>query len=248
MAEQSKSKALYAFEQKLIYFYDDIEMMDVIRTSVIRGDLSSDQSKFLLKGVDKDKHAHLARRANAKGGRVNTINHLRGSVYSSFIKDLYEEVTDYLKVILLQASKNNFDSGRIIGEHGFKIDSKHVLSLGGWPQVCQYITESVFQALESERSTLNLLKKMCAKLGLNVEEKHFDAALPYLEVRHFLVHADGRLSEEYRAKYPVIKHKSGMVVLDYDFIVLAYKSVLTLVKEFDKEVVDKRLLMATDLR
>lgn len=248
MAERSKSKALYAFEQKLIYFYDDIEMMDVIRTSVIRGDLSSDKSKYLLAGVDKDKHAHLARRANAKGGRVNTINHLRASVYSSFIKDLYEEVTDYLKVILLQASKNNFDSGRIIGEHGFKIDSKHVLSLGGWAQVCQYITESIFQALESERSTLNLLKKMCAKLGLNVEDKYFDAALPYLEVRHFLVHTDGRLSVEYKAKYPEINHKSGMVVLDYDFIVLAYKSVLALVKEFDREVVDKRLLIPADLR
>jgi len=248
VAEPSKSKALYAFEQKLIYFYDDIEMMDVIRTSVLHSELSSAESKYVLDGVVKDKHAHLARRGNSEGSRQNTINHLRNSVYSSFIKDLYEEVTDYLKLILLQASKNSFDTGRIIGEHGFKVDAKNVLSLGGWPEVCRYITEAVFQALESERSTLSLLKKMCSKLGLNVEEKYFDAALPYLEVRHLLVHADGRLSDEYRAKYPHIKANNGVVVLDYGLIVTAYKSVLALVQAFDMEALHKQVLLPGDLR
>lgn len=248
MVELGKSKALYAFEQKLIYFYDDIEMMDVIRTSILRGDLSDADSKFVLAGVNKDKHAHLSRRGNSEGSRQNTINHLRGSVYSSFIKDLYEEVTDYLKIILLQASKNSFDSGRIIGEHGFKIDAKTVLSLGGWEEVCKFITESVFQALESERSTLALLRKMCAKLSLNVEEKYFDAALPYLEVRHLLVHADGKLSDEYKAKFPHVKANNGVVVLDYGFIVAAYKSVLALVRAFDGEVVSKQVLRQGDVR
>lgn len=248
MAELRKSKALYAFEQKLIYFYDDIEMMDVIRTSILRGELSTPDSKFVLSGVNRGKHAHLSRRGNSEGSRQNTVNHLRASVYSSFVKDLYEEVTDYLKLILLQASRNSFDSGRIIGEHGFKVDAKNVLSLGGWEEVCRFITESVFQALESERSTIALLKKMCAKLSLTVEDKYFDAALPYLEVRHLLVHADGKLSDEYRAKFPHVKANNGVVVLDYDFIVSAYKSVLALVQEFDGEVVSKQVLKNGDLR
>jgi hypothetical protein len=223
-------------------------MMDVIRTSVLHGQLSSADSKFVLSGVVKEKHAHLSRRGNSEGSRQNTINHLRASVYSSFVKDLYEEVTDYLKLILLQASKNSFETNRIIGEHGFKIDAKNILSLGGWAEVCRFITEAVFQALESERSTLGLLNKMCTKLGLNVEGKYFDAALPYLEVRHLLVHADGRLSAEYRAKYPHIKANNGVVVLDYGFIVAAYKSVLALVQAFDVEILNKKVLLPDDLR
>lgn len=248
VAAQKKSKAFHSFKQKLSYFYDDIEMMDVIRASVLRGDLSSPDSNYVLTGVKPSKHKHLSRMGNRKGSRENAINHLRASLYSSFVKDLYEEVTEYLRLILLQASKNHFDSGRIIGEHGFKIDARTVLALGDWPEVCRYVTENVFQALEAERSTLSLLKKMCTKLGLAVDEALFEEALPYLEVRHFLVHTDGVLGAEYKAKYMHVKEKNGVVVLDYNFIVSAYRAILKLVQAFDDEIVAKNVLMANDLR
>ncbi|WP_150571795.1 hypothetical protein [Pseudomonas fluorescens] len=248
MAALKKSKAFHAFKQKLSYFYDDIEMMDVLRTSVLRGELSDTESSYVLSGVKADKHKHLARRGNSEGSRQNTINHLRASLYSSFVKDLYEEVTEYLKLILLQASKNHFDGARIIGEHGFKIEAKTVLALGNWAEVCRHVTENVFQALESERSTLTLLKKMCAKLGLSVNEHLLVDALPYLEVRHFLVHADGMLSQEFKEKYPKIKANNGVVVLDYKFILSAYRAILALVQALDNEIIDKNVLMVEDLR
>lgn len=247
MAGPRNSKAFHAFEQKLIFFYDDIEIMDVIRTSVLDGKLSDDGSPFVLSGVVKEKHTHLSRRKNSVGGRQITINHLRSTLYSSFIKDLYEEVTDYLKLILFQASKNHFDTGRIVGEHGFKVEAKTVLALGNWTEVCRFITEAVFQSLESERSTLSLLKKMCTKLGLSVDEKYFNAAMPYLEVRHLLVHAGGRLNDDYRSKYPFVKESAGFVFLDYGFVENAYHAILALVQAFDAEVVDKKVLHSSDL-
>lgn len=240
--------AYYAFEQKLIYFDDDIELIDVLRTGVLNGDLTDPNTNHVLKNVDAMRHRHLARRRNSDGSRKNTINHLRASVYSSYIKDVYEEVTEYLRKVLEQASRNGFNSGRIVGEHSFKMDAKTVLALGTWENVCSTVASSIFQSLEAEKSTLSLITKMANKLALNVEQVLIDAALPYLEVRHFLVHTDGRLSREFMDKYPNIRTTNGLVALDYTLICGVRDSVKALIAAFDQEVVAGNIVAAQDVR
>jgi hypothetical protein len=243
-----KSKAFHSFESKLAYFDDDIELIDVLRDGVLGGDLTDPQTNNLLKHLNPQKHQHLARRQNSEGSRRNTINHLRQTVYSSYLKDLYEEVTDYLRLILEQASRNGFNANRVIGEHSFKMDAKLVLALGNWDAVCQAVTESVFQSLEAERSTLNLLRKVASKLGLDIDDQLIDNALPYLEVRHFLVHSDGQLNQEYIAKYPHIHRRgNGNVNLTYTLISNARSSVQALITAYDEEVTGKNLISPQDL-
>jgi hypothetical protein len=242
-----RTKAYHAFEQKLNYFNDDIELIDILRNSVLKGDLSDNTSTHVLKRVDSTKHSHIARRKNSDGGRELVMNHLRSTVYSSFIKDVYEEVTQYLRTIIEKSCMNGFNSGRIIGEHSFKADAKTILGLGNWDNVCRMVSDSVFQSLEAERSTLSLLQKVTAKLGLNVADTHIKAALPYLEIRHFLVHTDGKVSTEYIKNYPNIKtDKKGHIVLDYQFILNMRTSVKSLIAEYDKEVINKALLKTED--
>lgn len=243
------SKAFYAFNQKLSYFDDDLELIDVLRTAVTNGDLTDPASNRVLRHVDQRRHQHLSRRRNLDGSRVIAINHLRSSIYSSYIKDLYEEVTEYLRSILEQASKNGFNSGQIVGEHNFKINASTVLGLGSWDEVCRRVAESVFQSLESERSTLELVRKMARKLGLAVDQALIDDALPYLEVRHFLVHSDGRLSQNFRDDYPHIPRKqNGCVNLTYTFVIQARDRTKALVTAFDAEVIANGLLAAEDIR
>lgn len=243
-----KSKACHAFQQKLSYFDDDIELVDVLRTGVLEGNLTDPASNNLLRHVDPSRHTHIARRRNSDGSRKNTINHLRSSIYSSYIKDVYEEVTQYLKSILKQASINGFNSGRIIGEHSFKMDAKSVLELGDWNSVCRMVSDSVFQNLESERSTLNLFKKIATKLNLIVDDHYINDALPYLEIRHFLVHTDGKPSQDFIAKYPHIRRRSnGYILLDYSLICSTRDSIKTLISVYDQEVIVKDLLRAEDL-
>ena len=110
------SKAFHSFDSKMAYFNDDIELIDVLRTAVLDGDLTDPNTNRLLKHVDPNRHRHIARRQNSDGSRRNTINHLRASVYSSYLKDLYEEVTEYLRAILNQASLNGFNAGEIRGQ------------------------------------------------------------------------------------------------------------------------------------
>lgn len=243
------SKAYYSFKQKISYFDDDIELIDVIRTAVTNGDLTDPDTHHLLRHVDSARHTHISRRRNSNGSRKNTINHLRQSVYTSYLKDMYEEVTEYLRLILEQASRNGLSAGRVVGEHSFKMDAKAILELGSWDNVCKVLAESIFQNLEAEKSTLNLLRKIPNKLGLDIDDALITAALPYLELRHALVHADGRLSAEYVAKYSNISRKNnGYVNLSFTLINDARTKIKALVEAYDAEVLAKHLLAPEDLQ
>lgn len=243
-----QSKAHYSFSQKMDYFDDDIELVDVLRDSVFKGDLHDDTTSHILNRVKPSKHSHLARRQNSKGSRELVMNHLRNTLYSSYVKDIYEELTEYLRNILEHASLSGFDSQRLVGEHSFKTDANVLLSLGSWEDVCKYVSDSIFQKLENERSTLELLKSMKNKLGLHVSQEIIDNALPYLETRHLLVHADGKINPTFKDKYPTISTKGNFVLLDYNFIVSMRVAVKELAKQYDREIIDKKLLNAQHIR
>lgn len=243
-----QSKAHYSFSQKMDYFDDDIELIDVLRDSVLEGDLHDNTTPHILNRVSPSKHSHLARRKNSKGSRELVMNHLRNTLYSSYVKDIYEELTEYLRNILKHASLSGFDSRRLVGEHSFKTEANHLLSLGSWEDVCKYVSDSVFQLLENERSTLSLLKSMKGKLGLNIEQRIIDNALPYLETRHLLVHADGKINSTFRSKYPNIPIKGKFVFLDYNFIISMRVAVKELAKAYDKEIIDRNLLSTQHIR
>lgn len=242
-----RTKAYHSFETKLFYFDDDIDLIEVIRLSILNGDLTDNASKFALKNIDPEKHLHIKRRKNSDGSRELLANHLRQTVYSSYVKDIYEEVTHYLKTILEKAAENGFDAGRLIGEHSTKLDAKAVLSAGTWQDVARLITDSVFQSLEAEKSTLKLLEKVSTKLALGVDENLIKGALPYLEVRHFLVHADGKIPTQFKKDNPQIPIKGGHIKLDYKFVSELREATKKLIKEYDEKVISANLLKPEDI-
>lgn len=234
-----RSKAFHAFEQKLSYFEDDLELVEILRISVLNGDLTDTGSSNVLRHVDDIKHSHIGRRSNSDGSRKLVINHLRTTIYSSYVKDVYEELTNYLRTILEQAAENGIDAGRVVGEHAFKVDAKIILQAGDWSNVTKLVADSIFQSLESEKSTLKLIKKISNKLALGVNETLIIDVLPYLEVRHFLVHTNGKASYDFKRSYPHIKlNPKGKVVLGVDFVNELKTKLLALLAEFDRKVVD----------
>jgi len=243
-----RTEAYHSFESKLFYFDDDIDLIEVVRLGILNGDLTDNASQFALKNIDPEKHLHIKRRKNSNGSRELLANHLRQTVYSSYVKDIYEEVTQYLKTILEKAAENGFDSGRLIGEHTTKLDAKVVLSAGTWPEVARLITDSVFQSLEAEKSTLKLLEKVSTKLALGVDENLIKSALPYLEVRHFLVHVDGKIPSQFKKDNPQIPIKAGHIKLDYKFVSELRVAVKNLIKDYDEKVIAANLLKPEDIR
>lgn len=243
-----RTKAYHAFESKIAYFDDDLDLVDVLRESVLAGNLSEPSGDYVLKNIDPEVHAHLKRRKNSDGARRLLINHLRKTVYSSYIKDIYEEVTLYLKTVLEKAAENGFEAGRIIGEHSCKFDAKAILEAGNWHTVTRLITESIFQSLEAEKSTLKLLEKISNKLALAVDPELIKEALPYLEVRYFLVHTDGKIPKAFQKENPGFKFNNDYVQLNYEFVTGLKDSVKKLIKEFDKKIVENGLLKSKDLQ
>ncbi|MCY4394854.1 MAG: hypothetical protein OXC10_06955 [Rhodospirillaceae bacterium] len=237
-----RTKARQTFETKINYFLDDIDLVDVLRTSVLENDLTDPKSPKILSRVDPNQHPHLNRRKNSDGSRELIVNHLRSTIYSGFVKDIYEEITHYLRRIMEDAAKSGFNSDRIIGEHSFTVDVRSVLRIGNWEQLCKYVTDSVFQALERERSTMQLLKKMSIKLGLNVPSNLIEDILPYLEVRHFLVHTDGQVTAEFRQKYQDFSYMDNKIRLNYAFVTNTHTKSLALIEAFDEALIANNLL------
>lgn len=243
-----RSKAYHAFEQKIHRFNEDIELIDVLRTGIMEGDLTDEDSGNILKHVDQQRHPTLYRRKNSDNSRKLAIHHLRATIYSSYVKDVYEELTQYLRVILEKASLAGLNSARIVGEHAFKVEAKTMLALGNWEQVCRMVADSVFQSLEAEKSTLKLIEKISTKLDLQIQEETIKKALPYLEVRHLLVHTDGKANVEFRKNYPEIKYKGDYVHMNYTFISTFRDTVHNLASEFDQSVVGKNFLRPEDMQ
>jgi hypothetical protein len=77
-----KTKIYHSFSQKMDYFNDDLELIDIIRDSIVKDDLTDSNSKYLFKRVIPEKHKHISRRKNSFGSRELTINHLRKTVYT----------------------------------------------------------------------------------------------------------------------------------------------------------------------
>lgn len=83
---------------------------------------------------------------------------------------------------------------------------------------------------------------------MDVDQNLMQSALPYLELRHALVHTDGLLCSEYVAKHPQVPRKAnGNVNLTYTLITDARRHACSLIEAFDAEVVAKNLLAANDL-
>lgn len=230
----AKSKGYQRFYDRLNFFRIDKEVVDNFYEN--KETLAGADKIFI--GVNHVSYPLLNIRQNTTDSRNLVVKHLQHTVYVSFIKEIYEEVTEYIRYILKEAALNGADTNRLIGEHNVNMKANDILSKGSKKDIVEYIMNSVFQQLENERSTLELIKKIKSKLGLNITQNLIDDALPYLELRHVLVHSDGKPNTDFRTKYPFFsldqkrKVKLTQTVLDD-----SYKKVNALLLKMDKEMI-----------
>lgn len=156
---------------------------------------------------------------------------------------MYEEVTEYLKYILKEAALNGAKPERLVGAHRVQMSANDILLKRDKQEIVEAIMLQIFQQLEGERSTIELIKKIKNKLGINLQDKLVDDAVPYLEIRHILVHSDGKPTEEFKNKYPTIKlDKKRKISLNYKFAQSAYNSIDLLLKQIDSEMMNLNYL------
>lgn len=234
-----KRKGYKKFENRMNYFRTDVELVDVLSKNkeAIKG------IGIIFKKVTEDHHPLLYARQATTGSRKIVMSHLKKTVYVSFFKDMYEEVTEYIRYILYQASLQGATANRIIGEHTFKMGANDILSLATKNEIIKAVIDQVFQQLESERSTIELFQKTKNKLGLNIQQNLIDDAVPYMTCRHIFVHSDGKPNDEFKQKYQDIHlDDKGRIALNMDFLNKAYVSINSLLKAFDEEMISKKYI------
>jgi hypothetical protein len=236
-----KSKAYVKFLNRIAHYEADIELCDVIGLAMKDDILHTQGSPMLFDRVDRKRHPRLAGRKATDTGRKITIGHLRQTLFSSFLKDMQE--------IVRCAAMSGLDPDRLIGEHRFDVEANDILRAGGWTEVVDLVTKSLFRQLENEKITKKLLNKMNTKLALGVDQQKIEAALPFLEIRHLLVHCDGIADEKFCGEYPGVAASPGeQIELTYRLVQKARRAVSDLVEEFDRLVLEKHLLAESHIQ
>ena len=238
-----KTKFCSRFMARMANFDADIELVDILKIAIHRGALSAGGGQYIFDSVNKLQHPRLAARAATVPNQKRAANHLKATLAASYLKDIYEDLTDYFVSLLQAAAANGIDSKRLIGEHTVSFEANDVLKAGSWDAVLELVSRAVFRKLEGEKSTQGLINKMNTKLDLGVRIETIEAALPYLELRHLLVHADGKADAQFCKLYPTIRASAGLKVeITYDLLQVAKESIVKLVAEFDRRAVSKKIV------
>ncbi|MEA1960481.1 MAG: hypothetical protein U9N81_04195 [Bacillota bacterium] len=239
-----RSKHAVTFLNRITQFDADLELVDVIVSAIDNEELVDDNNGLLFKYVNKDKHPVLSKRKNIEDNRKLAINHLKQTVYASYVKDVYEEFTAFLQGLIYEAFTNSkVNPERIVGEHKVSMSTVDILKYTENNTLIEKVIESIFQSLENERSTLILINKTCKKLDLNINDNIKEQAIYYLEMRHILVHTDGKADNEFIRKHPNLRYtKKNYIVLNYATISTMRSNIKKLVSALDQSALEKGIV------
>lgn len=236
-----KTKGFERFLSRINYFSEDLELVSVIYNS-----------REMLKGDDTifanvtDKTPTLQKRLNSVGSRQLVTEHLQHTVYTSYIKDLYEEVDEYFLYLVTAGIQSLSNKEQIISYVDKDFSPAEILKLNDYKSIMSFVAYRIVKSLDAERSTIAKINKINKMLNLNVSKDVIQGALPYLEVRHIFVHSDGKPDKGF--KYLDVFHldrKRRIKLTDTD-IANAREKITNLVKAFDEAMTRRKLFPKTE--
>lgn len=235
------SKCLITFKNKMSHFNADLDFINILSKSVENGDYSSEEELF--PGSNDKKYTVLSHYKVSDKNRRLVVNHLKSTLYTAYIKDLYEEFSIYLKSIMKEVYSNaKVTPERLSGEHKVSLTAVEILRHLQTGNLADVVINNIYQSLENERSTIALITKFHNKIGIEIEKSLVDNAIYYLEIRHKLVHTDGYADEEFKKAHDSLKYTpANKIKLDYCTICQAYKAVFDLVSDIDLKVISAGL-------
>ena len=239
------------FYDRIRYFEIDIELVTGVAN--VFENLADAPHQNMAAGLAASAGTYplLERRRHTKNSRKIVTGHLRYTVYAAFIKEMYEEFTMYLRHIVTGAARAGLDPNRFAGQHQINVSAVELLALGSWEKVVSHVSDSLFRTIENERSTFNLIDQVNRKLGLRIAPGTRDAARPYLDLRHLLVHNDGRIDDIFRQthqNFVVETNVKGRIRLHLGLLLQAKNAIGALVDEIDARVLETGLCPADEIQ
>lgn len=240
------TKAYRRFTQRIEAYNEDLELCDVL-VRQFRRRPNSEASLAVLLGSTNDRHTHLGRRGNTRRSREICGAHLKNTLYAAYVKDLFEDFSAYLAESMTKAALKGINPQRFVGDVRLDISAAEVLAAGGWEATVRLLSDAIFRKLENERKTRDLITKASVRLGLQLEAARLDAAMPYLDARHMLVHRDGKPDDAYQRAYPAIVLRNGKLPLDFPFVSSAKREVSALALHIDQAIIAADLVRPQDI-
>ena len=240
------SKHANTFYDTIEEFRRDVEFVDVLANANKDGVLLKEEGK-LFRYVSAKKHSCLSALDDTEENRLNIVQHLRMSVWSSYLKDLYEELMNYLQRLVYEAAQKSKDPSQaklLIAGDKISLTASDILSYPTIDDLIMKIAEETIRSLDKMHSTKLLLEQICTKFDLKVDRGCIEAALPYIEIRHRLVHADGKADSEFKRAFPAVKITHGKIFLNYTLTTEATKAMFDLVDAIDGAAIAKGILRA----
>lgn len=240
------TKAFRRFEQRITSYYEDLELTDLLVSRFMRSRHSQDSLSVSL-GSDAQRHPYLARRVNNRSSKTICGTHLKATLHTAYIKELYEDFSEYISNIMANAALAGVDPSRFIGNVKVDVKATDLLKAGSWDVVVRLISDDIFRKLENERSTIELIRKSIDRLGLNINIQTLNDAMPYLDARHIFVHRDGKTDDDYRRKYPGIRLRDNKIIADFSLVSSARQTIWDLAKAIDDNIIAANLVRRQDI-
>ena len=158
--DMKKTKGFVKFYSRVDYFSTDIELVNIVVKNIqlLKGE------NVIFKDVKPTISPNLAKHSNTDDTRRKAVNHLRKTIYVAFVKEIYEEVTEYLLYILKEGAKQSNNIRQLIGEHTKGVFSDYdILSAQSLSVIQEKAVMHIYQQLEAEKSSIELIKKICKK-------------------------------------------------------------------------------------
>lgn len=239
-----ESKEFQKFRSKIDYLYQHLQVVDAsIKNTTNWLDNYSVKSKSIsvaLGLIDSDYPNLNHPVKNYK--RIFSYTRARNSEYS--IIELYNAFTCYLKDILKGMYEN--EPIKIVGKVATRnLTFVDIVNLGTFDKVSEKMIKEVFRMLEDEKSTPKLLDKILNHTSIVLNPSLKNEALMYLEMRHMIIHNDGKADERFVKNYNnlITIRADKKLATTFNVVNSAMKVVFELTDTIDKYLTSKNYLL-----
>ena len=246
--------AQHHFTCQMDFHKSDVELIDSLcsRKAI---------EKLITDGIqDKYKYLQQDLRLKDMGSAYSTVQHLKGFMYASLIKQFHGYVMEYFRTVLALIAKNpnkgtvllqlrSACNGKGCKSPDFSFSEEEILNASDVFQLKELFAKRILRGLEQKRDSLDLIQALYKMLGKSIT-KAVDDAMPYLEMRHLLVHNGGKYDQKFVDKYGEhfegVKNGAG-IILNFEKMKSAAKRLRALVREVDKFVVEGKFIRDEDI-
>jgi hypothetical protein len=243
-----QTKVYQRFIARVAEYESDLELANVLIGDFIVQTPDTQSTIAVALNSNVLTHIRLNSRINTRQSRKIVGLHLKKTLYGSFMKDIYEDFGEFIRNTLVMAALAGVDASRFVGDSRIDIKVSALLATGSWEALIRAVSDELFRSLENEKSTLKLVDKFNQKLGLGLDNAIIEAAMPYLDARHIIVHRDGRADNAYKGRYPTVVLVGGdRIKLDFLFVNEARTRICALARHIDLQVQAMNLCRNADL-